>query len=121
MSSSIIPLPKDTEYSKGLLFQLGKPIVLPVDQFDEVWPLVCNVFAFRRKSIQQNGAVQVELGKCRLKEKKAGDLVVVSNESMVIRLNAASAERSVFGYSQIDASTHQTASYLKPCRYLTPC
>jgi len=32
-------LPKDTNYSKELLFQLEKPVVLSADQFDEVWPL----------------------------------------------------------------------------------
>ena len=70
MSSSMIPLPKDASYSKELLFQLETPVVLPVDQFDEVWPLVCNVYTFRNKNIQQNGAVQVEHGECRLKKSR---------------------------------------------------
>jgi len=40
MSSGTIPVLKDTNYLKELLFQLGRPVVLPVDQFDEVWPLI---------------------------------------------------------------------------------
>jgi hypothetical protein len=66
----MIPLPKDATYWKEQLFRLEKPAVLPVDQFDSVWPLVCNVYTFRNKSIQQNGAVQVEHGECRLKKSR---------------------------------------------------
>ena len=51
----MVPLPQDASYSKELLFRLRNPVVLTVDRFDEVWPLVCNVYTFRNKSIQQNG------------------------------------------------------------------
>lgn len=71
MSSSMIPpLPKDAAYWKEQLFQVENPVILPVDQFDEVWPLVCNVYTFRNKSVQQSGAIQVEHGECRLKKSR---------------------------------------------------
>ena len=45
----MIPLPKDVSHWKPQLFQLEKPVILPIAEFNDIWSLVM-LIRFETKS-----------------------------------------------------------------------
>ena len=61
-----------------LLFELSKPVIIPADKFNKVWPYVNSVYGILRgEEIQYNGTVKVQKYECRLrKSAKTADIYI---------------------------------------------
>jgi hypothetical protein len=55
MSAQPLPWPKDANYFRGLLFHLREPVMLPKQNFEQVWDYVGTVYTMqsRNTSVQE--------------------------------------------------------------------
>jgi len=66
MTEFLIPVPLDGIYWRDKLFSLDKNITMPAKKFDEVWPLVKEIYSHRKTESKQNGDFTVSRWECRL-------------------------------------------------------
>jgi len=71
MTEFLIPIPHDGIYWRDMLFSLDEEITMPAEKFDEVWPLVKEVYSHRKTESKQNGDLMVSKWECRLLKKMA--------------------------------------------------
>jgi len=69
-----------------MLFQLGKPVQLAQQEFDEFWPLVDVVWTtIGGNTTQRKGTVQVQHCECRLRKSKKTGTNVARKEGRVVK------------------------------------
>ena len=86
MSEELMPISADALQYRALLFDLNKPIIIPADQFDEVWPYVDSVYTkLQSELLQCNGTVRVQKYECRLRKSSKSGTARVAPEGKVIK------------------------------------
>jgi hypothetical protein len=85
-TNNMITVPEQADYYKNILFNLEKPVVLSVEQFDTYWPLTDAVWTkIGGKTQQQNGTVEVQHYECRLRKSKKAGTNVAKKEGRVVK------------------------------------
>jgi hypothetical protein len=85
-ANKMINVPKEADYYKKNLFDLEKPVVLSVEEFDTFWPLVDSAWTkLAGKTVQQNGTVEVQHYECRLRKSKKTGTNVAKKEGRIVK------------------------------------
>ena len=99
MSETMMPISTDALNHPTLLFELSKPVIMPAEKFNEVWPYIDSVYSkLQQQLLQNNGTTRVQKYECRLrKSTKSGTVTAkVDSEGKIIkRRNSSIRNRSM--------------------------
>ncbi|KAF8433176.1 hypothetical protein BGX38DRAFT_211774 [Terfezia claveryi] len=86
MSEAMMPISADALHYRTLLFELRKPVIIPADKFNEIWPYIDSVYAtLRGEVLQCNGTLRVQKYECRLRKSSKSSTAKVATEGKIIK------------------------------------
>ncbi|KAF8425213.1 hypothetical protein EV426DRAFT_573443 [Tirmania nivea] len=90
MSEAMMPISTDALHYRTLLFELSKPVTIPTEKFDEIWPYVDSVYtSLSGEVLQCNGTIQVRKYECRLRKSTKSSTAKVTEGKIIKRRHSS--------------------------------
>ncbi|KAF8451341.1 hypothetical protein BGX38DRAFT_1269591 [Terfezia claveryi] len=91
-TEAMMPISADALHYRTILFELSKPVTIPPQIFDEIWPYVDSVYSkLQQELLQAYGTVRVQKYECRLrKSRKSSVAQVADTDGKVIKRRQSS-------------------------------
>ncbi|KAF8418741.1 hypothetical protein EV426DRAFT_618294 [Tirmania nivea] len=105
MSEVMMPISADALHYRTLLFELSKPVIIPADKFNEIWPYVDTVYrTLRGEVLQCNGTLRVQKYECRLRKSIKSSTAKVATEDKILKRRHSSIRDKHLCHVQIKVS-----------------
>ncbi|KAF8458932.1 hypothetical protein BGX38DRAFT_1325934 [Terfezia claveryi] len=79
-TEAMMPISADALHYRTILFELSKPVTIPPQIFDEIWPYVDSVYSkLQQELLQAYGTVRVQKYECRLRKSRKSSVAQVAD------------------------------------------
>ena len=86
MSEAMMPISVEALHNRAILFDLSKPVTMPLAAFDEAWRYVDSVYTtLRGEDLRAYGTVRVQKYECRLRKSKKSNTTRDAPDGKVIK------------------------------------